>query len=146
TADQLRPALEALAGGEAIPGLPEGQSTPLPGAPAAAPAAVQGAPLKLTDATFDAAIKGAQPVLVDFWAAWCGPCRAIAPAIETLAGEFAGRAVVAKLNIDENPRAAQRFNVMSIPTLLIFKNGKVVDTVVGAQPLPALRQALATHV
>ena len=104
-------------------------------------------PTDVTAATFAETIAGSEiPVLVDFWAAWCGPCRAIAPSIEALAGEFAGRAVVAKLNIDENPRTAQRFNVMSIPTLLIFKNGKVVDTVVGAQPLPALRQELARHV
>ena len=85
------------------------------------------------------------PVLVDFWAEWCGPCRMIAPSLEQLAQEFAGRAVVAKLNIDQNPRTPQRFGIMSIPTLYIFKNGRVIDQIVGAQPLPALRQWLARH-
>jgi len=99
-------------------------------------------PLILTDATFQQVVAGGKPVLVDFWAAWCGPCRMVAPHVEKLAQEFAGRAVVAKLNVDENPVTAQRFNVMSIPTLLIFKNGAVVDTIVGAQPLPALQQRL----
>ncbi len=104
-----------------------------------------GAPVKLTDETFAAALGDARPVLVDFWAAWCGPCRMIAPAIEKLAQEMGDRALVAKLNIDENPRTAQRFNVMSIPTLLVFKGGRVVDTIVGAQPAPVIRQRLLAH-
>lgn len=103
-------------------------------------------PTVLSDATFDKAISGsAQPVLVDFWAPWCGPCRAVAPSVERLAQEFAGRAMVAKLNVDDNPRVAQRFGISSIPALYIFKGGKVVERLVGAQPIGALRQALARH-
>jgi thioredoxin 1 len=105
-----------------------------------------GKPLHLTDRTFQEVINGDQPVLVDFWAEWCGPCRMVGPSVEQLAQEFAGRAVVAKLNIDENPQTPQRFGIMSIPTLYIFKKGEVVDQIVGAQPLPALRQWLARHV
>ena len=116
---------------------------PKPVAPAAPPPAQ---PLTLTDATFQQVVAGSRPVLVDFWAAWCGPCRMVAPHVEKLAQEFAGRAVVGKLNVDENPVTAQRFNVMSIPTLLIFKNGAVVDTIVGAQPLPVLQQRLSRWV
>ncbi|KPL81599.1 thioredoxin [Herpetosiphon geysericola] len=110
-----------------------------------APAAGSSTPVILTDANFEQTIRNGQTVLVDFWAAWCGPCRAIAPSIEALAKEFAGRAVVAKLNVDENPRTAQRFNIQGIPALLVFKAGKVVEQVTGAQPLNALRQVLARH-
>jgi thioredoxin 1 len=104
------------------------------------------APVHLSDATFQQMVDGDLPVLVDFWAEWCGPCRMIAPSLEQLAQEFTGRAVVAKLNIDQNPRTPQKFGIMSIPTLYIFKNGRVVDKIVGAQPLPALRQWLSRHV
>ncbi len=104
-------------------------------------------PVVLTAATFDRVVReSTQPVLVDFWAPWCGPCRMIAPAIEQLAREFAGKAVVAKLNIDEHPTIAQRYGIMSIPTLYIFRGGQIVEQLVGAQPAPALRQALARHV
>ena len=116
---------------------------PKPVAPATPPPTQ---PLTLTDATFQQVVAGIRPVLVDFWAAWCGPCRMVAPHVEKLAQEFAGRAVVGKLNVDENPVTAQRFNVMSIPTLLIFKNGAVVDTIVGAQSLPVLQQRLSRYV
>lgn len=104
--------------------------------------APQNAPQTVTDANFDQVINGQMPVLVDFWAEWCGPCRMVAPSVEQLAQEFAGRAVVAKLNVDHNPRTASRFNIMSIPALYIFKGGQVVDRIVGAQPLPVLRQRL----
>ena len=104
-----------------------------------------GAPITLTDATFVSQTSGDIPVLVDFWAEWCGPCRMVAPSIEQLAREFNGRALVAKLNVDENPASASRFGVMSIPTLIIFKNGAPVDRIVGAQSLPVLRQRLAAQ-
>jgi thioredoxin 2 len=99
------------------------------------PLSVAVAPLIVTDANFAAMIERSPlPVLVDFWAAWCGPCRMIAPMIEQLAQELAGRVRVAKLNIDENPMTAARFNVQSIPTLLVFQNGEVKDRIVGASP------------
>ena len=83
--------------------------------------------------TFEQAIAGDKPVLVDFWATWCGPCRMIAPVIEDVAAEFEGRAIVGKVNVDEEPGLAQRFGVMSIPTLIVFKDGKVVEQAVGAR-------------
>jgi thioredoxin 1 len=111
-----------------------------------ADAAGSGAPVILTDATFQQAVNGPGPVLVDFWAPWCGPCRMVAPSVEQLAREFGGRAVVAKLNVDENPATQRRYQIMSIPTLYIFKNGQVVDQIVGAQPFGVLQQRLARQV
>lgn len=99
-------------------------------------------PLVLTDETFTKAIQSDNPTLVDFWAAWCGPCRMIAPVIDRLAGQMTGLANVAKLNVDENPRMAQQYNVRSIPMLMIFKKGEVVDTLIGVQPEPIIRQRL----
>lgn len=115
--------------------------------PSAAPAASStgGKPVTLTDANFQVITSGTTPVLVDFWAEWCGPCHMVAPSIEALAQEFDGRAVVGKLNVEENQRTAGQYGVRSIPTMLIFKNGQVVDQIVGAQPLPVLRQRLAAH-
>jgi len=110
------------------------------------PVGEQATPVTLTDANFAQVVSGSLPVLVDFWAPWCGPCRMVAPSVEQLAREFGSRAVVGKLNVDENPAVASRYNIMSIPTLLIFKNGAVVDQIVGVQPLEALRQRLARHV
>ena len=104
-------------------------------------------PITLTDANFDATVLNSDlPVLVDFWAPWCGPCHIIAPTVEALAKEFSGRLLVGKLNVDENPRTASRYGIMSIPTLLVFKNGRVVDQIVGALPAPALRQRVLQHV
>lgn len=97
-------------------------------------------PLHVTDASFSRDVLGASlPVMVDFWAEWCGPCRMIAPSLEKLAREYAGRVRIAKLNVDENPRTAAQYQVQGIPTMLLVKNGKVVDRIVGALPEPQLR-------
>jgi thioredoxin 2 len=101
------------------------------------------APMTVSDDTFAAAVEQSPlPVLVDAWAAWCGPCRAIAPIVDELATELAGRVRVAKLNVDENPLTSQRFALRSIPTLLLFKEGREVDRIVGAQPKAQIRQRL----
>jgi thioredoxin 1 len=104
------------------------------------------APQTISDADFDQFINSKIPVLVDFWAEWCGPCRMVAPSVEQLAQEFAGRALVGKLNVDHNPSTANRYNIRGIPALYIFKEGQVIDRIVGAQPLPVLRQHLAQAV
>lgn len=97
----------------------------------------------LTDANFQAEVINSDvPVLVDFWAAWCGPCRIIAPVIEELAGEFAGRAKVAKMDVDHNPQIPMAFGIRSIPTLLFFKDGQVVDQLVGTAPKKVLAERL----
>ena len=95
--------------------------------------------MEVGDDNFATEIEGhAGLAVVDFWATWCAPCRMIGPIVEQLAGEYAGRAKVAKLDVDNNQRTAARFNVRSIPTILFFKDGKLVDQVVGAVPRPAL--------
>jgi thioredoxin 2 len=100
-------------------------------------------PVTVTDATFANEVERSPlPVLVDAWAAWCGPCRMIAPAIDELAFELAGRVRVAKLNVDENPATASRFDLRSIPTLLVIAEGREVDRIVGAQPKQAIRARL----
>ena len=105
-----------------------------------------GKALVLTDANFDETIKSDKPVLVDFWAEWCGPCKMIGPAVEELAGDYEGKSVVAKLNVDENPQVTARFGVRSIPTLLVFKNGQIVDKQVGAVPKSVLSSKLQAQV
>ena len=93
-------------------------------------------PLTITDSTFVEMVKRYPLVVVDCWAAWCGPCRMVAPIIEELAKEYAGKIVFGKLNVDENPRVATEFAIMAIPTIFIFKNGEPVDVVQGAMPKP----------
>lgn len=103
--------------------------------------------LHLTEDTFDETIKNAKgPVLVDFWAAWCGPCKIIAPYLDQIAGELEGQATVAKVNVDENGDLSARFGVRSIPTLLVFKDGRVVEQAVGALPKEQIKSFVAKHV
>ena len=98
-----------------------------------------------TSETFEKAIAGEQAVLVDFWATWCGPCRMIAPVIEEVAAEFDGRALVGKVDVDEEPGLAQRFGVMSIPTLIVLKGGKVVEQAVGARGKADVAAMISRH-
>jgi thioredoxin 1 len=99
-------------------------------------------PIEITDANFDQIISSDKPVLVDFWAEWCGPCKMVGPVVEELAGEYEGKAVVGKLDVDSNPNTSMRFGIRSIPTLLVFKNGQIVDKQVGAVGKPVLAQKL----
>lgn len=105
-----------------------------------------GKAIELTDSNFDEVINSGKPVLVDFWAEWCGPCKMIGPVVEELAGDYDGKAVIAKLNVDENPHTTAKFGVRSIPTLLVFKGGQVVDKQIGAVPKSVLNQKLAAQV
>jgi thioredoxin 1 len=101
----------------------------------------------LTDTTFDEEIGAAsEAVIVDFWAEWCGPCKMIAPILEEIAGEQAGKVKVAKLNVDDNPDVARRFEVMSIPTLIVFKDGQPVRRMVGAKGKGQLLQELSEYI
>jgi len=102
---------------------------------------------EVTDATFQAEVLNSPvPVLVDFWAPWCGPCRAIAPLLDEIAGEYAGKAKVVKINVDDHQAVAQRYRVSSIPNLIVFKNGQVAQQIVGAVPKSRLSQALDTAI
>ena len=98
----------------------------------------------LTDSNFDQEVRNGV-TLVDFWAEWCGPCRRIAPIVEQLAGEYEGRATVAKLNVDENPNIPGRFMIRGIPTLLLFKNGQLADTLVGLAPKEDIARMIDKH-
>jgi thioredoxin 1 len=96
---------------------------------------------KVSDATFESEVlKASGPVLVDFWAEWCGPCKMIAPALDELAGAMDGKVKIVKLNVDENPTTPQKYGIMSIPTLMIFKNGELASRQVGAAPKQKLEQ------
>ncbi|HAX48814.1 MAG TPA: thioredoxin [Ignavibacteria bacterium] len=100
-------------------------------------------PIEFTDANFDQeVIKSDVPVLVDFWAVWCGPCKMIAPFVEELAGEYQGKAKVGKVDVDNNPNISTTYGIRSIPTILIFRDGKIVDQIIGAVPKQALAQKL----
>lgn len=111
------------------------------------PLAASTNPVTVTDENFGSEVEAAQlPVLLDLWAAWCGPCRTIAPVIAELATEMAGRVKVGKLNVDENPQTAARFGVRSIPTLLILKNGREADRLVGALPKQEILRRLQAFI
>jgi thioredoxin 1 len=101
----------------------------------------------VTDATFDNEVLGSdKPVLVDFWAEWCGPCKMVAPVLEEIAAEHGDKLTVAKVNIDENPEIARRYQIMSIPTMSVFSGGEVVKSIVGAKPKAALLRDLEGYV
>ncbi len=102
--------------------------------------------LEITDANFDAeVINSDKPVLIDFWAVWCGPCKLIAPVVEEVAKEYEGKFKVGKMDIDNNPNVAMKYGIRSIPTLLIFKDGKVVDQIVGAVPKNVITSKMDTY-
>ncbi len=102
---------------------------------------------KVSDATFEnEVLKASEPVVVDFWAEWCGPCRMIAPALEEISGAMGAKVKIVKLNVDENPATASKFGIMSIPTLMIFKNGELASRQVGAAPKAKLEQWISAAV
>jgi len=104
-----------------------------------------GKPIEMTDETFKEIIQNHPLVVVDCWAPWCGPCRMVAPIIEEMARDYAGKILFGKLNVDENPKVATQYQTMSIPTLLVFKNGKLVDRIVGAMPRQMLEPKITRH-
>ena len=104
-------------------------------------------PIEFTDANFEEEVlKSELPVLIDFWAVWCGPCKMIAPSIDQLANEYEGKAKIGKVDVDNNQQIATKYGIRSIPTLLIFKDGKMVDQIVGALPKPKIAEKLNAHI
>jgi len=100
----------------------------------------------LTDGNFEQTINGGKPVLIDFWAEWCGPCRRLAPTVDELANDYEGKVVIGKMNVDENPSTPMRFSIRGIPTLLLFKGGQLVEQVVGLADKDSLKKMLDKHV
>ncbi len=101
----------------------------------------------VTDASFDAdVLKSSKPVLVDFWAEWCGPCRAVGPILDQIRSEHGDKIEIVKLNVDENPQTAAAYQITSIPAMKVFQNGEVVKTIIGAKPKPALEADLAAFI
>ena len=102
-------------------------------------------PVEITDSNFEKIINSDKPVLIDFWAEWCGPCKMIGPLVEELANEFEGKAIIGKVNVDTNPEVSAKFGIRSIPTLLVFKDGEIVDKQVGAVPKSVLSEKIQTQ-
>jgi thioredoxin 1 len=102
-------------------------------------------PIEVSDATFEDMVQNHPLMVVDCWAPWCGPCRMVAPVIEEMARDYAGKILFGKLNVDENQKVAMQYQIMSIPTLLVFKNGKLIDRIVGAMPRQVLEPKITKH-
>lgn len=104
------------------------------------------ATVAVTDQSFDdVVVNAAKPVLVDFWAEWCGPCKAVGPVLESLAGEFGEQITIAKMDVDSNPQMPSKFGIRSIPTMIMFKDGEAVETMIGAQPKAAIQTMIEKH-